>query len=66
MKIQKQFSLFLFILMLGSTSALMAQNMSDQQVLEYVKEGIKQGKEQKQIASGIGTQRCDQRTSDSR
>ena len=51
MKIQKQFSLFLFILMLGSTSALMAQNMSDQQVLEYVKEGIKQGKEQKQIAS---------------
>ena len=53
MKIQKQFSLFLFILMLGSTSALMAQNMSDQQVLEYVKEGIKQGKEQKQIASEL-------------
>jgi len=29
----------------------MAQNMSDSQVLEYVKEGIRQGKEQKQLAS---------------
>ena len=43
MKIQKLFSVFLFALMLGSTSLLMAQTMSDQQVLEYVKEGIKQG-----------------------
>ena len=31
----------------------MAQNMSDSQVLEYVKEGIKQGKEQKQLASEL-------------
>lgn len=39
--------------MLGSTSLLMAQTMSDQQVLEYVKEGIKQGKEQKQMAAEL-------------
>ena len=31
----------------------MAQNMSDSQVLEYVKEGIRQGKEQKQLASEL-------------
>ena len=31
----------------------MAQTMSDSQVLEYVKEGIKQGKEQKQLASEL-------------
>ena len=31
----------------------MAQTMSDQQVLEYVKEGIRQGKEQKQLASEL-------------
>ena len=36
--------------MLGSGS-LMAQSMSDSQVLEYVKDGIRQGKEQKQLAS---------------
>uniref|UniRef100_UPI002593287C SLBB domain-containing protein n=1 Tax=uncultured Bacteroides sp. TaxID=162156 RepID=UPI002593287C len=30
-----------------------AQTMSDSQVLEYVKEGIKQGKEQKQLASEL-------------
>ncbi|WP_199901487.1 hypothetical protein, partial [Bacteroides faecichinchillae] len=53
MKIRKLFSVFLFFLMLGSTSSLMAQTMSDPQVLEYVKEGIKQGKEQKQIASEL-------------
>ena len=53
MKIQKLFSVFLFVLMLGSTSSLMAQTMSDQQVLEYVKDGIKQGKEQKQLASEL-------------
>lgn len=53
MKIQKLFSVFLFALMLGSTSLLMAQTMSDQQVLEYVKEGIKQGKEQKQMAAEL-------------
>ena len=53
MKIQKLFSVFLFVLMLGSTSSLMAQTMSDQQVLEYVKDGIRQGKEQKQMASEL-------------
>ncbi|THG53605.1 polysaccharide export protein, partial [Bacteroides faecichinchillae] len=39
--------------MLGSTPSLLAQSMSDQQVLEYVKEGIKQGKEQKQMAAEL-------------
>ncbi len=39
--------------MLSSTSSLLAQSMSDQQVLEYVKDGIKQGKEQKQLASEL-------------
>ena len=53
MKIQKLFSVFLFVLIFGSTSSLMAQTMSDQQVLEYVKDGIKQGKEQKQLASEL-------------
>ena len=53
MKIQKLFRLFLFVLMLSSTSSLLAQTMSDQQVLEYVKEGIKQGKEQKQMAAEL-------------
>ena len=38
--------------MLGSGS-LMAQSMSDSQVLEYVKDGIRQGKEQKQLASEL-------------
>ena len=31
----------------------MSQTMSDQQVLEYVKDGIRQGKEQKQMASEL-------------
>ena len=53
MKIQKLFRLFLFSLLLCSSSSLMAQGMSDQQVLEYVKEGIKQGKEQKQMAAEL-------------
>ncbi|WP_148371265.1 SLBB domain-containing protein [Bacteroides bouchesdurhonensis] len=53
MKIQKLFRLFLFSLLLCSSSSLMAQSMSDQQVLEYVKEGIKQGKEQKQMAAEL-------------
>lgn len=38
--------------MLGGGS-LMAQSMSDSQVLEYVKDGIRQGKEQKQLASEL-------------
>ena len=53
MTTQKKFSLFLFILLLEIFSPLMAQTMSDAQVLEYVKEGIKQGKEQKQLASEL-------------
>ena len=31
----------------------MAQSMSDSQVLEYVKDGIRQGKEQKRLASEL-------------
>ena len=53
MKIQNLFRLFLLVLVLSSTPLLMAQTMSDQQVLEYVKEGIKQGKEQKQMAAEL-------------
>ena len=53
MKIQKLFRLFLLALLLCSTSSLMSQTMSDQQVLEYVKDGIRQGKEQKQMASEL-------------
>ena len=52
MKIQRLFSILLFCSMLGSGS-LMAQSMSDSQVLEYVKDGIRQGKEQKQLASEL-------------
>ena len=53
MTTQKNFNVFLFILLLGVFSPLMAQNMSDSQVLEYVKDGIRQGKEQKQLASEL-------------
>ena len=53
MKIQNLFRIFLFSLLLCSSPSLMAQTMSDQQVLEYVKEGIKQGKEQKQMAAEL-------------
>ena len=52
MKMQKLFGILLFCLMLGSGS-LMAQSMSASQVLEYVKDGIRQGKEQKQLASEL-------------
>ena len=52
MKIQRLFNILLFCSMLGSGS-LMAQSMSDSQVLEYVKDGIRQGKEQKQLASEL-------------
>ena len=53
MTTRKNFNVFLFILLLGVFSPLMAQNMSDSQVLEYVKDGIRQGKEQKQLASEL-------------
>ena len=53
MKMQKLMgALILILLMLGATPVT-AQNMSDSQVLEYVKEGIRQGKEQKQLASEL-------------
>ena len=51
MKMQKLMGALILILMLGATPVT-AQNMSDSQVLEYVKEGIRQGKEQKQLAPG--------------
>ena len=44
MKMQKLMGALILILMLGATPVT-AQNMSDSQVLEYVKEGIRQGKE---------------------
>ena len=53
MKIQTLFRTFLIFFVLGVFSPLMAQNMSDFQVLEYVKDGIRQGKEQKQLASEL-------------
>ena len=53
MKIQTLFRTLFISLMLGGFSPLMAQSMSDSQVLEYVKDGIKQGKEQKQLASEL-------------
>ena len=53
MTLSKKITAFLFILMLGVSSPLLAQSMSDSQVLEYVKDGIKQGKEQKQLASEL-------------
>ena len=53
MKIQTLFRTFLLFLILGVFSPLMAQSMSDSQVLEYVKDGIRQGKEQKQLASEL-------------
>lgn len=43
MKMQKLMGALILILMLGATPVT-AQNMSDSQVLEYVKEGIRQGK----------------------
>lgn len=52
MKMQKLFSVLLLFLMLGYGS-LMAQTMSDPQVMEYVKDGIRQGKEQNQLASEL-------------
>ena len=49
---QKLMGALILLLMLGA-APVAAQNMSDSQVLEYVKEGIRQGKEQKQLASEL-------------
>ncbi len=43
----------LILLSVLRATPVTAQNMSDSQVLEYVKEGIRQGKEQKQLASEL-------------
>ena len=45
--------IFLLLLLAGGGCSLYAQSMSDRQVLEYVKEGVKQGKEQKQMAAEL-------------
>ena len=45
------FSALIFLIV--GCSSLVAQTMSDNQVLEYVKDGIRNGKEQKQIASEL-------------
>lgn len=50
---QKLVSTLLFFLFLACHSSLMAQTMSDNQVLEYAKDGIRNGKDQKQIASEL-------------
>ena len=43
--------IFLLLLLAGGGGSAVAQSMSDRQVLEYVQESVKQGKEQKQIAA---------------
>ena len=43
MKMQKLMGALILLLMLGA-APVAAQTMSDSQVLEYVKEGIRQGK----------------------
>ena len=50
---QKLFSAFLFFVLIVGSSSLMAQTMSDNQVLEYAKDGMRNGKDQKQIASEL-------------
>jgi len=52
MKMQKLMGALILLLMLGAPPVA-AQTMSDSQVLEYVKDGIRQGKEQKQLASEL-------------
>ena len=41
------------LLLCSWCGSAVAQSMSDQQVLEFVQEGVKQGKEQKQIAAEL-------------
>ena len=45
--------IFLLLLLAGGGGSLCAQSMSDSLVLEYVKESVRQGKEQKQIAAEL-------------
>ena len=45
--------IMLLLLLAGGGGSLYAQSMSDAQVLEYVKESVQQGKEQKQIAAEL-------------
>ena len=55
MKMNRLFIIILFLIsLLGGVYA--QSSMTDKQVLEYVKEGTKQGKEQKQIAAELARQ----------
>ena len=47
---KKRFARLAFCLFLLGALPAAAQTMSDSQVLEYVKQGMQQGKDQKQIA----------------
>lgn len=51
--ILKKIKAFAFMLLVGVSSPLAAQVMSDSQVLEYVKSGIQQGKDNDQIAAEL-------------
>ena len=50
---KNQLVILLLCLLFGCVCDIYAQTMSDGQVLEYVKEGVKQGKEQKQMAAEL-------------
>lgn len=49
----KKIFIFLSFLFVIGIPSLLAQSMNDVQVLEYVKEGIRQGKEQNQLAAEL-------------
>lgn len=51
--IKRLLSLFFLAFVLSATTVLAQQSMSDQQVLEYVKTGMQQGKDQRQIATEL-------------
>ena len=49
---QKLFFIFALFLLVGAT-AVRAQSMTDDQVLQYVKDGMQQGKDQRQMATEL-------------
>ena len=49
---QKLFFIFTLFLLVGAT-AVRAQSMTDDQVLQYVKDGMQQGKDQRQMATEL-------------
>lgn len=51
--LKRALSLFLLVFALSGTAFAQQQSMSDQQVLEYVKSGMQQGKDQRQIATEL-------------